>query len=450
MVYDSVLDLIGNTPIIRIDKKITGLKNIELYCKCELFNPFGSVKDRTALSMFNEAKEILKNKEIDTIIESSSGNTAKALACISNIYGYNFETVTNRIKIDETKDILKIVGSSVEELPGISECPDPNDPNDPIMYINRKISANQNKYLYTNQYINMANPKIHYNTTGKEIYEDLKNVDYFFGTLGTAGSSRGIIEYLLTKNKELKKVGIIAKDGDMLPGIRNMNEMYEVGIFEKELYDDIVSISEKDAIEYMEVLNKKVGILGGPTSGGAMASAIEYLKIEDEKLEKENLEEPKKAVFIACDRVEGYISYLKKRKPEIFTNNIITKRNAKHLTKDEVDYSKKGISSEELNLKIENNEFITIIDLRGNMAYNNFKIKNSINILDSTFEEMIENGLPFDKSMDVILVCANGSKSDIYSAFLNEKGLNVYSLTGGMQEWIEKNMPVIKGIRKLR
>ena len=207
MKYNNVLELIGNTPIIKIDDDITKLKHIEIWAKCELFNPFGS--------------------EDVTIIESSSGNTAKALNVIASIHNVPFENITNRIDIPEARGILKILGGDLIELPGTSSCPDPTDPYDPIVQIEEKVAKNPH-YYHTSQYTNLENPKIHHDTTGKEISDDLGKVDYFFGALGTTGSSRGIIEYLQEQNPELKKIGIISKTGGMIPGIRNEEEMMEV------------------------------------------------------------------------------------------------------------------------------------------------------------------------------------------------------------------------------
>ena len=309
MLYKSVTELIGNTPLIEISKEITKFKNINVYAKCELYNPFGSLKDRAGYAMLKDEIQKLKENNM-TVIESSSGNTAKALQIICSMNGSPFKTVTNRIKIPETKEILKVAGAEIEELPGLSECPDPTDPNDPVAYIERIVSENHNKYYHTNQYTNLKNPKVHYEHTGKEIYEDLGKVDYFFGTLGTTGSSRGTIEYLLEKNKNLKKIGIIAEKGDTIPGIRNKDEMYEVGIFNKSLYDEIVLVNSDEAIEEMLVLNRKCGILGGPTSGAAFKGTLKYLREIDDKLK-----EPANAVFIACDRMEWYMSYIKKIRP---------------------------------------------------------------------------------------------------------------------------------------
>ena len=439
VLYKSVTELIGNTPLIEISKEITKLKNINVYAKCELYNPFGSLKDRAGYAMLKDEIQKLKENNM-TVIESSSGNTAKALQIICSMNGIPFKTVTNRIKIPETKEILKVAGAEIEELPGLSECPDPTDPNDPVAYIERIVSENHNKYYHTNQYTNLKNPKVHYEHTGKEIYEDLGKVDYFFGTLGTTGSSRGTIEYLLEKNKNLKKIGIIAEKGDTIPGIRNKDEMYEVGIFNKSLYDEIVLVNSDEAIEEMLVLNRKCGILGGPTSGAAFKGTLKYLREIDDKLK-----EPANAVFIACDRMEWYMSYIKKRRPEIFDSEI-KRETIRTLTEEDMKYAK-IIDINNAEEWIEKNNPI-IIDLRGNLAYKNGHIANAINITDIFFEDLVDNGTPFSKENSVLLVCSIGDKSKKFSSLLNKKGMNVYSLENGMTAWRENSLPVKRSLRE--
>lgn len=439
MLYKSVTELIGNTPLIEISKEITRLKNINVYAKCELYNPFGSLKDRAGYAMLKDEIQKLKENNM-TVIESSSGNTAKALQIICSMNGIPFKTVTNRIKIPETKEVLKVAGAEIEELPGLSECPDPTDPNDPVAYIERIVSENSNKYYHTNQYTNLKNPKVHYEHTGKEIYDDLGKVDYFFGTLGTTGSSRGTIEYLLEKNKNLKKIGIIAEKGDTIPGIRNKDEMYEVGIFNKSLYDEIVLVNSDEAIEEMLVLNRKCGILGGPTSGAAFKGTLKYLREIDDKLE-----EPANAVFIACDRMEWYMSYIKKRRPEIFDSEI-KRETIRTLTEEDMKYAK-TININNAEEWIEKNNPI-IIDLRGNLAYKNGHIENAINITDIFFEDLVDNGTPFSKENSVLLVCSIGDKSKKFSSLLNKKGMNVYSLENGMTAWRENSLPVKRSLKE--
>ena len=438
MLLNNITEYIGETPIIKIDNAITGLKHVNLFVKCELYNPFGSLKDRAAYSMLMDNLEDLK-KTGKTVIESSSGNTAKALQVICSINGIPFKTVTNRIKVPETKKILKVVGAEIEELPGLSECPDPSDPNDPVAYIDRIVSKDPQKYFHVNQYTNLKNPEIHYRTTGPEIHRDIGKVDYFFGTLGTTGSTRGTISYLQEQNPSMKKIGIIAEKGDNIPGIRNKDEMYEVGIFKKDLYDKIMVVNSMQAIDQMLVLIRKLGILAGPTSGACLQGALDYLQELDKTLDHDVT-----AVFIACDRMEWYMSYIEKRRPDIFDESV-HKESIKTLTEEDYEYAKQIDCSDVEDFIDENNPII--IDLRGNLAYKNAHIKGAINITDAYFEEIVDNGVPFSKSNIVLLVCAVGDKSRAFSALLNKKGMKVYSMNGGMVSYRDEGLPMERSIK---
>ena len=439
MKINNITELIGNTPILEIDRSITGLKNINLFCKCEFLNPFGSLKDRAA---YNMLKDELKNLKGKKVLESSSGNTAKAMSVLCAMNDISFKTITNRIKVPEVKDILKVLGTEIEEMPGLSECPDPNDvKNNPLVYIENIIAKDPNAYYNPNQYYNLKNPEAHFEHTGKEIYNDIGDVDYFFGTLGTTGSTRGSIEYLITKNKNLKTIGIIGDKSDFIPGIRNMDEMHEVGIYKPSLYNEIITVNQSNCINGMLILNRKLGLLAGPTSGGAYFATLEYLK----ELDK-TLTETKNAVFIACDRMEWYISYIKKRRPDIFENTSKIE-SVRNISTETLSFAKQ-IQVDEIEEFIQKNNPI-IIDTRGNLAFKNGHIKGSINITDIFFDDIVDNGIPFSKNNIVLFVCAVGDKSVKYSAFLNKKGLNTFSLKGGIVEYRDNDLPLERDIQKI-
>jgi len=247
MLYNHITELIGNTPLLRIDPAVHQLPNVEIYAKLETYNPFGSLKDRVAWGMLQDEIEQIVEKQ-QTIIEFSSGNTGKALAVLASLYRINYETITNRIKVPEVHDLLRLMGASIEVLPGMSECPDPNDPNDPLTYLEQKIHADPSHYFHTDQYRNVKNYQTHYEHTGREIFEDLGAVDYFFGALGTAGSTRGVSTFLKEQFADLQTVGIVAEKGDFIPGLRNIDEMSEVGIFEKTLYQDILPVDAQGGV----------------------------------------------------------------------------------------------------------------------------------------------------------------------------------------------------------
>jgi cysteine synthase/rhodanese-related sulfurtransferase len=439
MLYSSVIDLIGNTPLVKIDPKVHGLKHIDVYAKLEMNNPFGSLKDRISWGIIKDDINSIVEKN-QTIIESSSGNTAKALAVLASMHGVPFTTITDRIKVPEVKKILQIIGATIEELPGTSECPDFESANNPVAKIQEKMVHKPGEYFHTEQYTNMKNPQTHYESTGPEILADVSEVDYFIATLGTTGSSRGTAEYLKEQNSNTKVIGVLSSKNDFIPGIRNENETFEVGLYEKTLYDHQEVIESMDALDAMRELIQKSGILAGPTSGASYLGALRFLRDEDKKLTPETR---KSAVFVVCDRMEWYVSYIEKRKPEWFGYAV-----KQHSIRDysvPSDTASIEISVDDAPQFIQKNQPI-IVDLRGALGFKTGHIPNSVNILDKDLTEMLDNGIPFAKNAHILFVCPSGELSKRFSAFLTEKGRSAKSLQGGLLAWRQAGMPLDKGM----
>ncbi len=426
MLVQSITDLIGNTPLLKIPSHVHGLKNIEVYAKLELFNPWGSVKDRTAWGILKPHLDELKNK---LVIESSSGNTAKALQMIASLHGSSLKTITNRIKVPEAKDVLKLIGAQIQELPGKSDCYDPHDPNDPIVYIQQEIAKDPDKYIYSDQYFNDLNRKIHYDTTGKEIVDDLGKVDYFIGGLGTTGSTLGAAQRVKEHNPELIAVGVVAEKEDYIPGIRNHDETLEVGLFKPEFYSEIVTVNSHDSLEAMMKLIKGAGLLAGPTTGASFLGALHYLKKIDH-----TLTETKKAVFIACDRVEWYTSYVRERKPEW-----LGEANSESW-KDKVTIDTSAdISTDEIVKWIDDN-LPLIVDLRQPISFKTAHIPDSINLPYDHLDSMLNTTNPFCTKQKILLVCPLGEKSALVASYLKTKDIDAYSLGGGINAWRDQNL----------
>lgn len=433
MKYDSVTQLIGNTPLVKIGQKVHGLKNIDLYAKLEMNNPFGSLKDRIAWGIIkDDIDQISKEKKI--LIESSSGNTAKALAVLASMHGVELTTVTNRINVPEVKKILQIIGANIEELPGLSECPDFTDPNNPITYIEKKMAQNPNKYYHTSQYTNEKNYVTHFETTGPEIIKDLGKVDYFIATLGTTGSSRGTAEYLKQVNNEMKTIGVVSTKDDFIPGIRNVDETFEVGIYRKELYDSVEVVNSIESLVAMRTLIQKSGILAGPTSGASYAGSLQYLRQKDSTLRHRQT-----AVFIVCDRFEWYLSYIEKRKPEWF--GFKPKPDSIRVFNTLQDASAVDLSIDQVEAWIQLNQPI-IVDIRGAMGFKVGHIRGSINLVDKILTDLLDDGVPFDKNQKLLFVCPNGSLSQRYAAYLRAKGFDAKNLMGGLLAWRQAGKPL--------
>jgi len=427
MIVKDITQLIGNTPLLEIDQSVHGLKNINLFAKLELLNPFGSVKDKTAWNMLRHDLNDIKAKS-QTVIESSSGNTAKALQMILSMHQIPFKIVTNRILVKEVKQILQLLGTEIEELPGQSQCLDPTDPNDPQFIVEQIINSDPEKYFHTSQYTNIRNLEAHTVMTGEEIAQDLERVDYFFGGLGTTGSTRGTGIRLKEQNPKLKNIGIISSKGQPLPGIRNVDEMYEVGLFESGFYEDIVEVKLNESLDAMLTLIRSCGILSGPTGGASFAAVLKYFRSMDEELvTQQNI------VFIVCDRVEWYLSYIQKYRPELF-GMAPKKAGLSAISEAAVD------SSPELSPHIaiewlEQTPRPLVVDIRGQLAYKSSHIDQSINIPANTLEDLLNWGIPFSANQKIFFVCPVGEQSRRFAAYFNSKGLNAWSLKGGFAAW---------------
>jgi len=440
MLYDSVIDVIGDTPLVRIGGDVTGLRNVDLYAKLEMLNPFGSVKDRAAWSMARAGVDAAREGD-KTMIELSSGNTAKALAVIAGMHGVRFRSVTNRMKVPEIKDLLLLIGADIEELPGQAECLDPTDADDPLARIHREISGPGSGYFHTDQYFNARNVDAHVHGTGPEIVADLGGAPaHFIACVGTAGSSTGVAQVLRAQDPDVQVLGLVAHKSDFIPGIRNIDEVHEVGLFDPDTYDTIESVSADEAIEGMLTLVRRCGMLAGPTGGAAYFGAVRYLEKVDAALDGTGRRES--AVFIVCDRIESYMSYVRNRRPELL-GQVPRAGSVTTVTDTDIE-AVRAMSVAEASRWIET-ESPLVIDLRSAFAYRALHIEGSINIVDELFGELLRGGVPFGTSRSVLLVCPVGEKSARYAAALARLGHNdTRSLTGGVIAWRDAGAPLVR------
>ncbi|MFC8042091.1 pyridoxal-phosphate dependent enzyme [Nocardia sp. NPDC057353] len=438
MKFESILDVIGDTPLVRIAPEVHGLSNIDLYAKLEMLNPFGSVKDRPAWNMVRDELPDAVERGA-AVVELSSGNTAKALAVIAAMHGLPFKSVTNRMRVPEVKDLLLLLGAQIEELPGRTECLDPTDTEDPLTRMYRSLSAAGTGYLHTDQYFNPRNRDAHRAGTAPEIIKDLDGTgpDIFVACVGTAGSSTGVAGMLREANPGVSVLGLVAAKSDFIPGIRNIDEVNEVGLFDPANYDGIDAVTADEAIDGMLVLNRRCGILGGPTSGAAYAGALRHLAALDAELT-----ERRTAVFIVCDRVESYMSYLRKRRPALFNQPeradspaTVTDAEVAAVAQLDVAAARAWIEAERP----------LVVDLRGSFAYTARHIPDSINIVDELFGELTRGGLPFGAGRPVLLVCPVGEQSARYAALLTRLGhRDARSLLGGVVAWRDAGAPLVR------
>lgn len=435
MKYNHITELIGNTPLLKIDPAVHGLKNIEVYAKLEYMNPFGSVKDRIAWEMIKDDIGQIQEKG-QTILESSSGNTAKALQGLAGVFGVPFKTISNRIKVSEVNSILHVLGAEVEQLPGSNECPDPDDPNDPLVYIERELTSHPDRYFYTRQYTNSKNTKAHYEGTGKEIADDLDRVDYMVGTVGTSGSTGGVIKRLKEKNASLVSLGVVSGTTDFIPGIRNLSELREVGLYDPTLYSKICEVQSTQAIEGMVTLIRRTGMLVGPTTGACFSGMLSFLREEDK-----NLTDKRTAVFIACDRMEWYTSYIAHRRPDLL-GIAAADSDMCILSQDEVD-SVQGVEPKEVHAWMSKNKVI-VVDVRGHMSFKVGHIPDAINIPDTLLEPLLQQGEPFERGKKIVFACPIGRRSKLFAAYAAKLGYEAYSLDTGIMGWKDQGLSLEK------
>ncbi|MBW5482404.1 pyridoxal-phosphate dependent enzyme [Streptomyces bambusae] len=438
MRYDSITEAIGNTPLVRIDPAVHGLRHIDLYAKLEMLNPFGSLKDRAAWNMVRPGLAGAAARG-ETVVELSSGNTAKALALIAGLHGLPFKSVTNRMRIPEVKDLLLLLGAEIEELPGQSECLDPTDTDDPLTRFHQELARPGSSHLHTDQYFNPLNAEAHARGTGPEIIADLdgRAPDWFITCVGTAGSSTGVASALRAHDPSVRVVGLVGQKSDFIPGIRTLDEVQEVGLFDPAVYDTIEGVGADEAVEGMVILLRRCGLLSGPTGGAAYYGAVRHLRPLDEELT-----ERRTAVFIVCDRVESYLGYVRRIRPELLgrppaRNSVAT------LTEAEVRAAP-SVGVEAARAWIATGQPL-VVDLRGPFAYGALHIDGSVNIVDELFDELVRGGLPFSRSTPVLLACPVGEQSARYAALLTRMGHpDVRSLAGGIIAWRDAGAPLVR------
>lgn len=434
MMYESIEALIGQTPLLKIDPRVHGLKHIDLYAKLEYFNPFGSVKDRIAKSMLAPHWQSL-TKEKRTVIESSSGNTGKAIAALCAVHGVPFKTITNRIKVPEQRMIMQLLGADIQELPRHSECPDPSDPDNALSISQRLVATQPETYLFPNQYTSPLNVQAH-EQTGHELLQDLKTVDYYIGFLGTAGSTLGAGKVIKAHNPQAKVIGVVAEPNNHLPGGREAQEMWEVGLFDKSFYNHIFPVGVQDSIDGMLMLIRQCGMLCGPTTGANFHISLKYLREQDKNLDGTG---PRKtAVFIACDRLEPYMSYLQKHRPSLFGAPSADGKLVSAVAPEALD-STPSITIKQLQSR--DPQKTVLIDIRGSLAYALGHVPGSINIVDESFASLIEQGPMFPRDKEIVVICRIGHISKKYAAFLRQQGYEAASFDGGVTAWKAEGLP---------
>ena len=272
---ESVLDLIGNTPLLEIRHITDGLpSDVKIYAKLEGMNPGGSVKDRPAWRMVQEGLRTKKLRPGKTILDSTSGNTGIALAMVGSVLHYPVELVMPGNVSAERKHIIGAYGAKVTYS-------DPMEGSDGAIRLCRKLlEADPERYFKPDQYFNPMNPQAHYENTGPEIYRQTNGkVTHFVAGIGTGGTVMGTGRYLKEVNPKIQIIAVEPDDAlHGLEGLKHMATSIVPGIYHEEELDDKIPVSTEDAYSMVYRLSQEEGVLVGQSSGAAMFASIKLAR----------------------------------------------------------------------------------------------------------------------------------------------------------------------------
>lgn len=302
MIYKSIEELIGKTPMLRLERieKRFDLK-AELYAKLEYFNPAGSVKDRVGLSMIDDAEKRGILKKGSVIIEPTSGNTGIGIAAVAVARGYRAIIVMPETMSEERRRMMKAYGAELVLTEGSKGMRGAIEKAE-------ELAAGIPGSMVAGQFENPANAQAHFNTTGPEIYADMQgDIDFFVSAVGTGGTITGTGEYLKSKNKNIKVIAVEPKNSPVLSkGVAGAHKIQGIGagfvpeVLHTSVIDEIVTVSDEDAFATGNLIGKTEGFLAGISSGAALKAAIEVAK----RIENAG----KKIVVILPDGGDRYLS----------------------------------------------------------------------------------------------------------------------------------------------
>ena len=266
MLFQSILDAIGDTPLVLLGRS-SPKAGVNIYAKLEGQNPTGSLKDRIALYMINAAVESGELTPDKTILEPTSGNTGISLAMVARVKGYRLLCVLPDIVTPEREQLLRAFGAEVVYAEGARST------NDAIFMAQRMVAEEPDRYYMPYQYGNEANLRAHYETTGAEILRDLPEVSAFVAGLGTGGTLTGVGRRLKEHNPEIKVVAAVPHPGDLVQGLRSLEEGFIPPILDESVLDGRIVVDSRTSFAAVKELMEKEGIFAGISSGAVMRTA---------------------------------------------------------------------------------------------------------------------------------------------------------------------------------
>ncbi len=293
-VYPSVIDLIGDTPILDVSR-LSPNPDVRILAKLEGNNPAGSVKDRIARSMIADAEADGSLSPGQTIIEPSSGNTGIALAMIAQLKGYPIKIVLPENVSIERRQLLEVFGAEIILSPGA-------EGSNGAVRRATDLADQHPDWAFLYQYANESNPRAHYETTGPEIWRDVPDITHFVAGLGTSGTLMGVGTFLKEQKPSIQVFAVAPPAGELVEGLRNLDDGYIPPVYEKwggnELLDGSSIVRPRESLEWTRRLVKEAGLFAGISSGAALAGAAKVAKRIDAGV----------IVFVVCDGGWKYLS----------------------------------------------------------------------------------------------------------------------------------------------
>ena len=266
MRYNSILDTIGNTPLVEL-KSFSPRPGVQIFAKLEGANPSGSIKDRIAKKMIEEAEASGKLTADSILLEPTSGNTGIALAMIARVKGYRFTAVMPDNVTQERRQMLELYGANIIFSDGAMG-------SNGAVKLARELAASDERYVMLYQYGNQANPRAHYDGTALEIIEDLPDLDVFVAGLGTGGTLTGCARRFKEYNPAIKIVAAEPLQGEGVQGLRSLEDGFVPPVFDQTLVDAKILVMSIDAIRRTRQLKDQEGIFAGPSCGAALHAAL--------------------------------------------------------------------------------------------------------------------------------------------------------------------------------
>ena len=292
MISNSILDTIGNTPMVRINR-LNPNPNVNIYAKLEGFNPTGSIKDRIACAMVEQAERDGLLTPGKTIIEPTSGNTGIGLAIMGIVKGYPVEIVMSEAVSVERRKIIRSYGATVILTPA------EQGTDGAIRLARRMVEENPDKYYMPDQFSNAGNYMAHFKNTAIEIWQQTEgHIDYLVGAIGTSGTLIGLTRFLRNMNPDIRIVCAHPVRGHYIQGLKNMEEAIVPEIYDPSLIDAQEMVESEEAIDMARRIIREEGIFAGMSSGAAMLAAIRTAS----RIKSGNI------VVVFPDRAEKYLS----------------------------------------------------------------------------------------------------------------------------------------------